>query len=149
MTMMRIGMPAGGSMSTAAPGAFSGDVDDDALLTRLRDLALVDLEALTSGLGDDAAAAMVAAHADDLADALAAARRRIAELRAPVAATDPLALLDLPAHVKRRGDGRDAAARATEQLGARAAAARQLARFDDMVAPLLPRYFAAERRRGS
>lgn len=124
------------------------DDPDDALLTRLRDLALVDLDALVTGLDDAAAAAMTAAHADDIADALAAARRRIAELRAPLAAADPLGLLDLPATTKRRGDSRDAAARAADQLAARAAAARLLARLDDLVAPLVPRYFAAERRRG-
>jgi hypothetical protein len=135
------------SLSPIAGGGGSGD-DDDALLTRLRDLALVDLDALTTGLADAAAAAMTAAHADDIADALAAARRRIGELRAPLAAADPLGLLDLPAATKRRGDSRDAAARAAEQLAHRAAAARLLARLDDLVAPLVPRYFAAERRRG-
>lgn len=135
------------SLSPLGGGSGSGD-DDDALLTRLRDLALVDLDALTTGLEDAAAAAMTAAHADDIADALAVARRRIGELRAPLAASDPLGLLDLPAATKRRGDSRDAAARVAEQLAHRATAARLLARLDDLVAPLVPRYFAAERRRG-
>lgn len=143
---MRLGMPARGQVPAMLGDGPAGD--DDALLTRLRDLALVELEALTSGLPDDVAAEMLAAHADDLADALTAARRRIAELRAPVAATDPLALLDLAPHVRRRGEGRAAAERAAEQLAARASAARMLARLDDLVAPLVPRYFAAERRRG-
>jgi hypothetical protein len=122
--------------------------DDDALLTRLRDLALVEPDALTSGLDEQAAAALLTSHAEDMADALAAARRRISELRAPVTASDPLSLLDLPAAVKRRGDSRDAAQRAADQLAARAAAARLLARLDDLLAPLVPRYFAVERRRG-
>lgn len=130
-------------------GSGGAEGDDDALLTRLRDLALVDLDALATGLGDEAAAAMTAAHADDIADALAAARRRIAELRAPLAGADPLSLLDLPAATKRRGDSRDAAARVADQLASRAATARLLARVDDLVAPLVPRYFAAERRRGT
>lgn len=133
---------------SAAPPLRGGSDDDDGLLTRLRDLALVDLDALTTGLSDEAAAAMTAAHADDLADALAAARKRIAELRAPLAAPDPLLLLDLPPARKRRGDSRDAAARVADQLAARATAARMLARLDDLIAPLVPRYFAAERRRG-
>lgn len=123
-------------------------IDDDALLTRLRDLALVEPDALATGLDDAAAAAMLSAHAEDIADALASARRRIAALRAPLSGSDPLALLDLPAAVKRRGDSRDAAQRAADQLAARAAAARVLARLDDLIAPLLPRYFAVERRRG-
>jgi hypothetical protein len=122
--------------------------EDDALLTRLRDLALVEPDALTSGLEDQAAAALLTAHAEDMADALATARRRIGELRAPMAAADPLALLDLPPAVKRRGDSREAAQRAADQLAARAASARLLARLDDLVAPLVPRYFAVERRRG-
>lgn len=135
----------GGPGSGPGPG---GRDDDDALLTRLRDLALVDLDALTTGLGDEDAAAMTAAHADDIAEALATARRRIAELRAPLSGADPLALLDLPTATKRRGDSRESAARAADQLALRAAAARLLARLDDLIAPLVPRYFAAERRRG-
>ena len=149
MTLMRLGVPSASTSTSSTASSGPGVGDDDALLTRLRDLALVELDALTSGLPDDTAAELLTAHAEDLADALGAARRRIAELRAPVAATDPMTLLDLPAHVRRRGDGRDAAARAAEQLAARAAAARLLARLDDLVAPLVPRYFAAERRRGA
>ncbi len=139
------------NLSGATMGSGSGGAadDDDALLTRLRDLALVDLDALATGLSDEAAAAMTAAHADDIADALATARKRITELRAPLTGVDPLNLLDLPAATKRRGDSRDAAARVADQLATRAAAARLLARLDDLVAPLVPRYFAAERRRGA
>jgi hypothetical protein len=134
---------------SAVPPLRGGADDEDGLLTRLRDLALVDLDALTTGLSDLDAAAMTAAHADDIADALAAARKRIAELRAPMGGPDPLLLLDLPAATKRRGDSRDAAARVADQLATRAAAARLLARLDDLIAPLVPRYFAAERRRGA
>lgn len=147
MTTLRLGLPPREAVPPLADGGAGAD--DDALLARLRDLALVDLDALVSGLADDAAAELVAAHADDLADALSCARRRLAELRAPLVASDPLAMLDLPAHVRRRGDGRNAAERAAEQIAARAAAARMLARLDDLIAPLISRYFAAERRRGA
>lgn len=136
------------TLSSLSGLGAGGDDPDDGLLTRLRDLALVDLDALVTGLPDEAAAAMTAAHADDIADALTTARRRIAELRAPLTAADPLGLLDLPVATRRRGDSRDAAARAADQLATRAAACRLLARLDDLIAPLVPRYFAAERRRG-
>lgn len=146
MSTLRLGLPPRDALPAVAE-AGSG-AQDDALLARLRDLALVDLDALVSGLPDEAAAELVTAHAEDLADALSCARRRLAELRAPLVASDPLAMLELPAHLRRRGDGRDAAERAAEQIAARATAARMLARLDDLIAPLVPRYFAAERRRG-
>lgn len=146
MSTLRLGLPPRDALP-AVTEAGSG-AQDDALLARLRDLALVDLDALVSGLPDEAAAELVTAHAEDLADALSCARRRLAELRAPLVASDPLAMLELPAHLRRRGDGRDAAERAAEQIAARATAARMLARLDDLIAPLVPRYFAAERRRG-
>ncbi|MEZ4358756.1 MAG: hypothetical protein R3B48_01135 [Kofleriaceae bacterium] len=133
-------------MSALLSGA--PDQEDDALFTRLRDLALVEPEALTVGLDEAAAAAMLAAHAEDLAEALRVARARVMALRAPLTGPDPLALLDAPAARKRHGDSRDAAARAEQQLAARANAARLLARLDDLIAPLVPRYFAVERRLG-
>jgi hypothetical protein len=67
-------------------------VSDELMSARLRDLALVELDAL---------GALVAAYADDVADALRDARTRIAALRAQLAGADPLAVVDAP--VRQRG----------------------------------------------
>src|SRR5688572_3298909 len=66
---------------------------DEALSTRLRDLALVELDALTASAA--APADLVAAYADDVADALREARTRITALRATLGGADPLSVLEL------------------------------------------------------
>jgi len=65
---------------------------DEALSTRLRDLALVEIDALLLG---DQTQELVAAFADDVADALREARIRIAALRSQLGGADPLAVLDV------------------------------------------------------
>jgi hypothetical protein len=122
--------------------------DDDALLTRLRDLALVDLDALLTGVGGDHYARLRVTHAEDLEDALREARRRGSELQRLVAG-DPLTLLDGSYAVRARDGGRDAAERAAKRLAVRAQAARALARLDDLTANLFPRLLEADRRRAS
>jgi hypothetical protein len=129
--------------------------DDDAearelepLLTRLRDLGLVDLDALLAGVGGDDYRTLLVAFRDDLVDALRVARDRGRELARQLAG-DPLALLDAPPGQRARDGGREAAARAARQLERRAAACRTMARIDDLVARVYPRLFEAERRIGS
>lgn len=122
--------------------------DDEALVMRLRDLALVDVDALLAGVAGDAHAALLAAHAEDLEDALRAARSRAAELVKLITAGDPLVLLDAGAPARARDGGRESAERVVRRLAARAAASRALARLDDLAAGLYPRLVDADRRRG-
>jgi len=129
-------------------GPASAVTDDEALLTRLRDLALVDLDALLVGASGDHYARLLIAHGEDLEDALRAARIRAAELQ-KVVAGDPLVLLDAPVSARARDGGRDAAERAARRLAQRASAARALARLDDLTANLFPRLLEADRRRAS
>jgi hypothetical protein len=124
-------------------------VEDEQLLTRMRDLALVDLDALLAGTEGAQYARLLVAYADDLEDALGAARERMAELVRSVAGHDPLALLDQPFAVRARDGGRDAADRASRWLTGRSHAARALARIDDLAAGLVPRLLEADRRRAS
>jgi hypothetical protein len=126
-------------------------IDDDGLeplLTRLRDLGLVDLDALLAGIGGDDYRTLLVAYRDDLVDALAVARDRGRELGKELAG-DPLALLDAAPAVRARDGGREAAEKAAHQLERRAAAGRALARLDDLVARVYPRLFEADRRIGA
>ena len=123
--------------------------EDEQLLTRLRDLSLVDLDALLAGTSGDAYAQLLVTHAEDLEDALRSARARLSELAKTVAGPDPMTLLDAPFHVRAKDGGRDAAERIGKRLAARAAAARALARIDDLIAALVPRLLEADRRRAS
>ncbi len=122
--------------------------DDEALLTRLRDLALVDVDALLVGAADDHYRRLLVAYADDLEDALRTVRARIAALTRVVAA-DPLVLLDAGFATRARDGGREAAQRSAARLHARAAAARALARLDDLAAGLIGPLLEADRRRAS
>ena len=123
--------------------------DDDALLMRLRDLALVDLDALLSGAEGEAYADLLVTHAEDLEDALRAARARAVELHKIIGGADPLQLLDAGYTVRSRDGGREAAERTARRLAARAAACRSLARLDDLASGLYPRLVEADRRRAS
>jgi hypothetical protein len=121
---------------------------DDLLLGRLRQLGLIDLEALTFGVSGDQRGELVAAHADDLADALGRARERMAELVTSIASgPDPLQLASAPAEVRARGGAGEAASRLAARLGERAEACRQLARLDEACALLLPRLVDVDRKR--
>ena len=120
---------------------------DELLSTRLRDLALVELDALVAGLPADRAAQLTADFADDVADALRAARTRLAERRAVLAGADPLGLVEL-APRQRAGEGGIAGAeRARARLLSQAEAARALAHLAELAAALVPRLFEADRRR--
>lgn len=127
--------------TTGGPPASDAD---EALSARLRDLALVELDALVAG-GD--ARALVAAYADDVLDALKEARARIAALRAALAGADPLAVLDATVRQRASDAGAAGAVRARERIAAQAEAGRALARLGDLAAALVPKLFEADRRR--
>jgi hypothetical protein len=121
---------------------------DDALSARLRDLALVELDALTLGLDDARAASLVAAYADDCVAALREARTRIATLRGELGGADPLTLLDLAPRQRASDAGVAGAQRARDRLLVQAEAARAAARLQELAGGMLEKLFAAERRRG-
>ncbi len=128
------------------PGTPAGPPDpDEALSTRLRDLALVDLDALSAGARD--ATELVAAYAEDVADALREARTRIAALRASLGGADPLNVLDTTSRQRASDAGAGGAERVKTRLAAHAEAARALARLSDLAAHLAPKLFEADRRR--
>ena len=121
---------------------------DDRLLGRLRQLALIELEALTFGAAAELRGDLVAAYADDLADALERARARMAELVTSIAGgPDPLQLASAPPEVRARGGAGEAASRLAARLGERADACRQLARLDEACALLLPRLVDVDTKR--
>jgi len=130
-----------GSRDAAAPDP------DEALSARLRDLALVDLDALIVGLDGASGQALVAAYADDCADALGQARSRLAALRKELAGPDPLSVLDLAARQRASDAGHAGAARVHERLRGQAEAARAFARLADLSAGLVGKLFEADRRR--
>lgn len=120
---------------------------DEALSTRLRDLALVSVDALTVGLDGARGQALAAAFADDCADALREARARIAVLKKELAGPDPLNVLDLQARQRASDAGHAGAVRTADRLRTQAEAARALARLADLAAALVPKLFEADRRR--
>lgn len=120
---------------------------DEALSTRLRDLALVDLDALTVGLDGARGQALAAAYADDVADALREARARIVALKKALAGPDPLNVLELAPRQRASDAGHAGAIRTRDRMASQAEAARALARLTDLAAALVPRLFEADRRR--
>lgn len=120
---------------------------DEALSTRLRDLALVNLDALTAGLDSQRAQVLVAAYAEDCLDALTEARARMAALKKELAGPDPLNVLDLQARQRASDAGHAGAERVRERLHVQAEAGRAFARLADLAAVLVPRLFEADRRR--
>jgi len=113
-------------------------VTDELLSARLRDLALVELDAL---------GALAPAYADDVADALREARARIAALRTQLGGADPLAVVDATPRQRGSDAGAAGAERARDRLLTQAEAARALARLAELAAALVPRLFEADRRR--
>lgn len=132
------------SVSLTGPGQAGPD-PDEALCTRLRDLALVDLDSLVAGSA--APAALIGAYADDVADALREARTRIAAFKAVQAGPDPLLVLDLGPRQRASDTAGAGADRTRQKLVENAAAARSAARLSELAAPLIPRLFEADRRR--
>ena len=90
---------------------------------------------------------LVAAFADDVADALHEARTRIATLRSQLGGADPLNVLDVPIRQRASDAGAAGADRVRTRLVAQADAARALARLADLAGVLTPKLFEADRRR--
>jgi hypothetical protein len=131
--------------STVGVGASGQGHDvDEALSTRLRDLALVEIDALIAG---DSSQELVAAFADDVTDALREARTRIAALRAQLGGADPLSVLEAAPHQRASDAGAAGVDRIRARLAAQAEASRALARLTDLAAGLIPKLFEADRRR--
>lgn len=123
---------------------------DELLLTRLRDLSLVDVDALLVGSSGEHHARLLGAYADDLSDALRAARERCRELLQIIAAgPDPLHLVDASHQARARDGAREAGERVARRLATRAQACRALARLDDVTAQLFPLLLEADRRQAS
>jgi hypothetical protein len=120
---------------------------DEALSTRLRDLALVELDALAAGLDGAAAQPIVAAFADDVADALREARTRMATLRSAFGGPEPLNVLDVAPRQRASDAGQAGAERTRAKLLSQAEAARAIARLAELAAALVPKLFEADRRR--
>lgn len=129
---------------TSGQGGGTTDADE-ALSTRLRDLALVELDALIAGAAQPQT--LVAAYAEDVADALREARTRIAALRASLGGPDPLNVLDLQPRQRASDTAHAGAERVRTRLASQAEAARALARLAELAAALAPRLFEADRRR--
>jgi hypothetical protein len=117
---------------------------DEALSARLRDLALVEIDALVLG---ERTQELIAAFADDVADALREARTRIAALRSQLGGADPLAVLDVAVRQRASDAGAAGVDRIRTRLTVQADAARALARLTDLSAGLVPKLFEADRRR--
>ena len=130
--------------ATVGPGTASGAPDlDEALSTRLRDLALVELDALIAGERPG----LIGVYADDVADALREARTRIGALRGQLGGADPLVVLDASGRQRASDAGIAGADRVRARLAAQAEAARALARLADLASALVPKLFEADRRR--
>jgi hypothetical protein len=130
------------------PGDAGPSQDPDELLcTRLRDLALVDLDAFVAGLESGRATELVGAYAADVLDALREARTRIAALRATFGGADPLNVVDTTPRQRASDTGAAGAERVRTRLTTQADAARALARLAEMAGSLVPKLFEADRRR--
>ena len=120
---------------------------EEELCTRLRDLALVDVDELIVGLDGSHGQQLVAAYADDCADALREARSRLVVLRKELAGPDPLNVLDITARQRASDAGHAGSARVHDRLIAQSEAARVFARLADLSAGLVGKLFEADRRR--
>lgn len=118
------------------------------VLGRLRDLSQVSLEGLLAGTSGKERAALVAAYAEDLEDALAAARAQLATLWEQAAKKpDPLAFIDAPRERRAAGDGAEAAALAASRMRDIAAVCRELATLYATASAIIPKLAEADRHR--
>lgn len=122
-------------------------LDDEQLLTRLRDLSLVDLDALLAGSSGDEYTELLDTYCDDVQSALREARGRVAVLQKSIGGADPLAIIDATPAVRAQDGGREGAERFAARVAERARACRAVARIDDLAGLLLPKLLEADRRR--
>ncbi|MBP9087732.1 MAG: hypothetical protein KBG15_16535 [Kofleriaceae bacterium] len=134
--------------SHVGPLATALAAEDEWLIARVRDLAIVDFSVLQHGLDSNLARDMLMGFADDALQALLAAQARSVALRATMAKLDVGAGLLGNPRARKSGDGRVAGERIADALKERASLARAAARFDEVCAGLWPRLLAAERQVG-
>ncbi len=131
--------------TTVGTGTSGHTLDaDEALCARLRDLSLVEIDALLIG---DRAQDLIAAFADDIADALREARTRMVALRSQLGGADPLSILDATTRQRASDSGAAGVDRFRARLSTQADACRALARLADLAGNLIPKLFEADRRR--
>lgn len=120
---------------------------DEALAARLRDLALVELDALISSGSSNDAQILVAEFSDDLADALQQAKSRIAALRQALVGSDPLRIVDVPWQQRASEAAHAGIERTRDQLLQQAEAGRALAKLSELASGLIAKLAEADRRR--
>jgi hypothetical protein len=117
-----------------------------ALLERLRDLALVDIDVLLAGRAGSDAVELGQAFVADVEQALGEARAVFRDQGAAlVAAPDPLGLLDQSSRGRMRG-GEPALSESNRRFLERARIRRDLACLEDLCRDVVPRLLAADRR---
>jgi hypothetical protein len=121
---------------------------DSALLARLRDLALVEIDSLLAHAGDQLAV-LLAAYIEDLEDALGTARRRMRELARSADRPEALAFIEMPSE-RRARDANELAMPATaRKLREQTDACRMLMQLGEGVSRVLPRLVEADRRKAA
>jgi len=116
-----------------------------ALLERLHELSLLDVDAVVAP-ADPNPAELLGAYVADLEEALAEARRALRDAHAELGAgPDPLLLVE-QAPERRVAAGDQGVKDAADRLRARAAGRRDMARLEELVRRVLPRLLDADRR---
>lgn len=115
------------------------------LIARLRQLSLIEIDAVLAGAPPEERGELARALVDDLEDALGQARERAAELVAQVGRGPAPLAFAAAGSAARLGAAPEQPASWTGQLAARAAAARQLARLWAAAEAVVPRLLAADR----
>lgn len=118
---------------------------DGTLVERLRDLALVEVDALLAGVPEDERSALLAAHVADLEDALTRARDGMNQAMTNLA-REQMAWISWPGAKRAGDDGAEAARQSAESLVERARLAREAAALAEAAARVVPRLVAADRR---
>jgi len=122
----------------------------EVLLHRMADLARVEIDVLVAGAADEVARQLIAAYAEDVADAMAEARDLSialdrAHLGARPAEQDPLNFTEV-SPAKRRELSDEDLERMTRALETRAERRRQAAALEAAAAPMLAKLREADRR---
>lgn len=131
----------------SAPAVLLAPDSDEALAMRLRDLALVELDALSSGVAASEVQALIAEFADDVADALQQTRQRIAALRQSLTGSDPLQIVELPPRQRASEAAQAGVDRIRTRLLQQADACRSLAKLSELACGVVAKLAEADRRR--